>query len=214
MKQNSGFNPQKMGDMSQPENPFPIGKNQKVLGQIHNKAPQAGPPIMNRRPVTPVAPVVPIQSIQPEVVDDKKKHKVLFAAPLIIADRVTSSGNVYTRELCYKLIERFSLKPYIIVQELNPLERQLKHIPLSEPWDKKIMGVVKKAEMVADMLVISVECRLTRDGKKLAGMVQTLGINDLEFMPVGYGMPDNLNRIGLDYRLNYIAVEPRAKGKK
>lgn len=210
MRQNGGFDPRKMGSMQQPENPFPVGKNQRVLGPMQNR-PQQPAPIIN----IPTPQQSPAQ-MQFKPVEENKKEKLIFAAPLIIADRVTSNGNVYTKELCYKLIERFTLKPHIIIQELNPVERQLKNIPIAEPWDKKIMAVVKKGEMVGDMLVITAECRLTRDGKKLAGMVQTLGINELEFMPVGYGMPDNLNRIGLDYRLNYIAVEPKTltRGKR
>ena len=213
MRPNQGFDPRKLGEVPQPENPFPMGKNQKVLGPVQNKQMQPGPPMMNARPAPAPTPApVPIQQLVSS--SSQSKDKLVFTAPLIIADRMTTKGNVYPRELCQKLIERFTLKPHIEIQELNPVERQLKGIPLAEPWPKKTMAVIKSAHMYGDMLIISAECRLTRDGKKLAGMVKSLGIDALEFMPVGYGIPDNMNRIGLDYRLNYVAVEPKAKGKK
>ena len=73
------------------------------------------------------------------------------------------------------------------------------------------MASVKSAEMVGNNLIFEAECRLSRDGKKLSGMVQTLGIEEIEFVPVGYGVPDDKGIIGIDYQLIYIAVEPKPK---
>ena len=194
-----GFDPRKLMDIPNPESAFPINKGQRVLGAMN-------------MPSAP-RPAQVIQQPIPESIPKStpKSDKVIFSIALLVADVPTSNGNIYSKALCQKLIERFTFKPHIIIQELNPVERQLKGISLAEPWDKKTMAVVKTASMVGDNLVITAECRMTRDGKKLAGMLRTLGVNAIEFMPVGYGMPDNFNRIGLDYRLNYIAVTPKDK---
>ncbi len=197
----STFDPRKLMDIPNPESGFPINKGQRVLGSM-----TPSNAMRQQQPIQPIAPPPMESSFQ-----EKKPSKVLFSVALLVADKPTSNGNIYPRALCHKLIERFTFKPQIIIQELNPIERQLKKISLAEPWDKKIMAVVKSATMVEDNLVITAECRMTRDGKKLAGMLQTLGINAIEFMPVGYGIPDSQNRIGLDYRLNYIAVTPKEK---
>jgi len=197
----NGFDPRNLMDVVNPEPAFPLNKKHRMLGPVNNQVPQVQRNINHPAPVQNIAP--------PEINQVDKKSKVIFSAALLIAERPTTNGNVYSTALCQKLIERFTLKPHIVIQELNPVERQLKGIPLAEPWDKRVMAVVKSAAMVGDVLVITAECRLTRDGKKLSGMLKTLGLDTIEFMPVGYGIPDNLNRIGLDYRLNYIAVQPK-----
>lgn len=136
------------------------------------------------------------------------EEKVKFSAILLFADMPTQEGNIYTSSLCTKLAARLCQTPRIIIQEFNPVERRLKKVLLEEPWSKKIMADVIDAELIDNKLVFSAECRVNRDGKKLAGMIQSLGINSLEFVPVGYGVADASGMIGMDYRLNYIAVEP------
>lgn len=130
----------------------------------------------------------------------------IFSAPLLVADKATSDGTVYTRATLDKICERLNTKPNIIVQEMNPVERKLKNISLAEPWDKKIMAIVLSAQFVGDLLIFTAECKSGRDGKMLAGMVDKIGIDNLSFFPVGYGIPDK-NKIVESYALNYIAVE-------
>lgn len=140
-----------------------------------------------------------------------KKEKFHFKAILMVADAPTQDGRIYPRELCEKIVSRLNERPYIIIQELNLVERKLKQIRADVVWDKKIMASVKSAQMVGNNLVFEAECRLSRDGKKLSGMVQSLGLAEIEFVPVGYGVPDDMGIIGVDYQLIYIAVEPKSK---
>jgi len=139
------------------------------------------------------------------------KEKFKFKAILLVADAPTAFGRIYSRELCEKLVERLTKRPYIVVQEFNQVERKLKNVRVDEVWKQKIMASIKSAEMVGDNLVFEAECRLSRDGKKLSGMVQTLGIEDIQFVPVGRGIPDDKGVIGDNYEIIYVAVEPNDK---
>jgi len=139
--------------------------------------------------------------------EKKTKSKPCYTTTLLIADMPTERGRIYPQEVLERILERFTVKPEIIIQEMNLVERELKKIPVAEPWDKKIMATVKNAEIVDGRLQITFECRLNRDGKKLSGVIDSMGIEAVEFIPVGYGTADEQGIINLDYRLNYIAVE-------
>jgi hypothetical protein len=140
-----------------------------------------------------------------------KKEKFHFKSLLLLADTPTQDGRVYTRELCDKIVARLNERPYIVIQELNLVERKLKDVRPDVVWKQKVMASIKSAQMIGNQLIFEAECRLSRDGKKLSGMVQSLGLEELEFVPVGYGIPDDKGVIGVDYELIYIAVEPIAK---
>lgn len=141
----------------------------------------------------------------------EKKQKYRFSSVLLIADKVTAFNRVYNRELCEKIVERLNQRPYIVIQEMNLVERKLKKINEDVVWKEKVMATIRSATMLDNKLVFEAECRLSRDGKVLSGMVQSLGLAEIEFVPVGRGIPDSNGVIGLDYELIYVAVEPDGK---
>ena len=134
-----------------------------------------------------------------------------FSASLMVAGMPTINGNIYPMHVLNKLVERFTLNPKIIVQEMNPVERKMKNISLLEPWDKKTMAYVINATIVNSSLIINCECKTTREGKMLSGLIQTVGISGVDFFPVGYGVAGADGIISPDYRLSYVAVEPKRK---
>ena len=134
-----------------------------------------------------------------------------FSASLMVAGMPTIDGNIYPMHVLNKLVERFTLNPKIIVQEMNPVERKMKNISLSEPWDKKTMAYVINATIVNSSLIINCECKNSREGKVLAGLIQSNGINSVDFFPVGYGLVGADGVISPDYRLSYVAFEPKRK---
>ena len=140
-----------------------------------------------------------------------KEEGYKFSTVLMVAGMPTVDGNIYPMHVLNKLVERFTLQPRIIVQEMNPVERKMKNISLSEPWEKKAMGYVVGATIVNSALVINCECKTTREGKMLSGLIQTAGIAGVEFFPVGYGLAGADGIISPDYRLSYVAVEPKRK---
>ncbi len=139
---------------------------------------------------------------------EPKKEKFKFNAVLLLVDTPTQDGRIYSRELGEKIVERLNERPHIIIQELNLVERKLKDVRADVVWKQKVMASIKSAEIIENRLVFEAECRLSRDGKKLSGMVQNLGLHEIEFVPVGYGVPDENGLIAMDYELIYVAVEP------
>lgn len=138
-----------------------------------------------------------------------KTDVIEYSTVLMIAGMPTETGRIYPPDVVARLLERFTLKPEIIIQEMNPVERELKKIPLAEPWDKKIMATVKRAEVSGGKLIIYFTCKKNKDGRKLEGIIQSMGMNAIDFVPVGYGMADERGIVSPSYRLNYIAVELR-----
>lgn len=139
-----------------------------------------------------------------------KEKKLKFSTTLMLAGQPSiPNGEIYTHDILRRLVERVSVKPYIIVQEMNQVEREAKKIPLAEPWDKKIMATVLSAELVDGKFIIHCETRLNRDGRKLAGIITENGLDSIEFFPVGYGVPGPNGVLAPNYQLNYVAVEPK-----
>ena len=138
-----------------------------------------------------------------------KTEKFKFSGVLLVADKPTADGRFYPKAVIENILGRCVMKPALIVQEMNPVERQTKNISLAEPWDEKIMAIVLGAEMQGVNLVFHAECTNNRDGRKLKGIIQGIGMENIEFLPVGYGTVTDKNVINVDYKLNYIAVEPK-----
>lgn len=134
----------------------------------------------------------------------------IFTACLLVADKPTSDGRVYPLALVQSICDRLNTQPPIIVQEMNPVERKLKNISMAEPWDKKVMAIVMSAQIIKNVLCFTAECKTGRDGKMLAGMVEKIGLENIEFFPVGYGTTNSSNIVDY-YKINYIAVELKKK---
>lgn len=141
---------------------------------------------------------------------NQKEEKFEFSTVLMVAGMPTvPNGEIYTIDIMRRLVERFTVKPRLIVQEMNPVERRAKNISIAEAWNQKVMADIISGEIVGNKLVIHCQTRLNRDGRKLAGILQTNGMNSVEFFPVGYGMQDASGVIAPDYQLNYVAVESK-----
>ncbi len=139
-----------------------------------------------------------------------KEEKYVFSTVLMIAGMPTvPNGEIYTIDIMRRLVERFTVKPKLIVQEMNLVERKAKNISVAEAWNQKVMADILSGEIVDNKLVIHCQTRLNRDGRKLAGILQTNGHESVEFFPVGYGVMNEAGVIASDYQLNYVAVEPK-----
>jgi hypothetical protein len=138
-----------------------------------------------------------------------KEEPFKFSSVLLNADKPTSDGRFYPKVVIINILKRCTEKPELIIQEMNPVERGVKKIPLAEPWSERIMAHVTGAEMEGVNLVIHAECRNNRYGRMLRGIILSTGIENVEFFPVGYGTVTDKNVINPDYKLNYIAMEPK-----
>ena len=98
----------------------------------------------------------------------------------------------------------------VTVQEMNVPERERDGIPAYEPIKSRTMAIILGATVINGSLDVVCETRSTRDGKKLTGMLNTIGIELLEFVPVGFGktrINGKLNEV-YDYILKYVSVDP------
>jgi len=139
-----------------------------------------------------------------------KEQKLKFSTTLMLAGQPTvPNGEIYTHDILARLVERLTIKPYIIVQEMNQIEREAKNILLAEPWDKKVMANVVSGELTDGKFIIHCETRLNRDGRKLAGIITENGIDTIDFFPVGYGVPGPNGVLAPNYQLNYVAMEAK-----
>jgi len=140
---------------------------------------------------------------------NRPEGKLKFSAILFIADQPTINGHIYNKEIIGKLLERLNKRPYLIVQEMDEVERKAKKIPLAVPWDKKIMANVTGGEIRENFLIFHAQCRPNKNGRKLEGVIKNIGLENLEFFPVGYGTANENKVINQNYTLNYIAFEPK-----
>lgn len=140
-----------------------------------------------------------------------KKERFTFSVNLLSSNKPTVDGHIYTLEILERMREQISKSPQIIIQEMNEVERKVKKVPIQLPWMKQIMADGLKAEIIEGNLIVHALCRQNREGRKLEGIVKSIGMENLTFFPVGYGEVDKNNVIKPNYQLNYIAVEPKQK---
>lgn len=137
-----------------------------------------------------------------------KISKISYNIPgLFIANKPTESGNIYTSE-CLILIERQILTNKLTVQEMNSPEREKLRIPVYEPIQSRVMAIITSVSINGDSLDCVIETKSTREGKKLNGIIDTLGgLDKLNFIPVGLGYTNEKNEV-YNYILKYVTIEP------
>jgi len=129
----------------------------------------------------------------------------------LTAGEPTQSGNIYPEEVLLKMAIRFTQKPPIYIQEMNEVERKAKKIPMADVWEEKIMGMVTKGEIKNKDLIFHATCLSNKHGRKLQEIIKSVGIENLDFLPVGYGTVGDKKIINSNYKLNFVAVEPKGK---
>lgn len=123
-------------------------------------------------------------------------------------DKPTEGGNVYTFDTVMKLMEIInSSAERITIQEMNVPERLRDKIPPYQPIPSRTMAYLLSAELNGNSLDVTCETKPSRDGRKLVGIMSTVGIDNIHFIPVGYGYPD-ANGCVTNYTLKYVSIEP------
>lgn len=139
-------------------------------------------------------------------------NKITFEViGLIEANIPTESGNVYTMDCLQQVVTQINANPgKIILQEMHVDEREKKGIPMYEPMQSRTMAVVVGARINGESLDLVCDTKPTRDGKKLAGIIGSLGVGAITCIPVGFGdttKTGSTNEVR-NYLLKYVAVEP------
>jgi type III secretion system FlhB-like substrate exporter len=136
------------------------------------------------------------------------KPAFTFKINLLTKNAPTVNGHYYTDQVFQKIINKIQ-GGSIIVQEYAEVERNIKKIPMGEPIPRKIMADATSAEVVGNDLIITVECKNTKIGGKLAGIIENIGLDNLLFFPIGSGTLNQRSEIQMDYDLKFIAFEPK-----
>jgi len=135
-----------------------------------------------------------------------KKPLGTIDVELLIADQPTRNNRVYTKPLIEKLAADINTKP-ITIEEVSPLERKLKKVPVCYSWPEHAMATSTKAEVVDNRLMVSFDIKNNKYGTLLKKSIEA-GVG---FMPVGIGDEDE-NGVVTDYTVSYVAIDAGGNG--
>lgn len=134
----------------------------------------------------------------------KKSAPKTIRVELFDTTRPTKDGRIYTPELIEKIRKGIEEKP-VGIEEVSPVERRAKHIPVCYPWPEHDMAVSTGSEVVDGKLFVDFAVKNNRFGKLLNTTIES---GDVEYIPVGIGDADKDNVVS-EYTLQYIAIAPK-----
>ena len=134
-----------------------------------------------------------------EVIDCNKPTK----------DSSTGELHWYSPETVDNVVKQVKEGTRFIIQEFNPVERQLKKVPLAAVWEEQVMGHCIAAENVNGRLIMTFKCESNKHGKKLMNICESYGVQNLKFYPVCEGIIVDVNgKKTVDrFKLHYVAFE-------
>lgn len=122
-------------------------------------------------------------------------------------DSVYENGSkcVYPRSIGEKIILDIAGGKKFSIEEVSPVERNLKRIPPFQSWPEHAMAESVGARIDGDVLVMSFRIRKNKYGKLLSDAIATHGLDKLYFFPVGIG--EDKDGVVTKYELSYISFE-------
>lgn len=132
-----------------------------------------------------------------------------FSAEVIDTNRPTKDGNWYAVDTVDQIVDQVNRNQRFIIQEFNPIERQIKKVPLSAVWEEQVMGHCVDAQNVDGKLIMTFKCESNKFGKKLMNICESYGVKNLKIFPVGEGIPVDIGgkKTVTQYKLKYVAFE-------
>ena len=130
---------------------------------------------------------------------------------LFVANTPTASGNMYSGECVADILKQINSSVVkVTIQQMNSPERARNKIPAYEPIASQVMAKIVSAVVNDNSLDVVCEIKAGRNGKKLTGMLEGIGQDNLDFVPVGFGdvrKNGNISEV-FNYQLKYVSVEP------
>ena len=121
---------------------------------------------------------------------------------LLVADQPTRGGRVYPKELIDKLCADINSKP-VTIEEVSPLERRAKQIPVCYSWKEHAMAVSTGATVDDGKLSVEFDIKNNKFGSLLQKSIEA---GNVGYMPVGIGDTDDKGNV-TDYTISYIAID-------
>ena len=129
----------------------------------------------------------------------KKKPLAHITVELLTAGERTASGNVYSMEILEKLKAEILGKP-VTVEEVSPVERRAKKVPVCFSWPERAMAESTSADIVDNTLVVGFDIKDNRYGKLLKAVLDE---HPVKWKPVGVGDTDADGNV-TDYKISYV----------
>lgn len=136
----------------------------------------------------------------------KKELRTIDVAVFAI-DVKMDSGNIFSMELASRLMNEVNAGKRYTIEEVSPVERQLKKKLPYVSWPEHAMAESVAARIENDRLIMTFVIKPNRFGKLLETTLDTSLTHSIRFFPVGYGDTDENGVIKMDYALGYVAFE-------
>lgn len=139
-----------------------------------------------------------------------------FDAEVIDTTKPTIDGNSqkkdihwYTLDTVEKIIKKVKEGERFIIQEFNPIEREMKKVSLAAVWEEQVMGHCIDAKNVDGKLVMTFKCESNKHGKKLMNICESYGVKNLKIFPIATGnvVERDGRKVVEDFNLIYVAFE-------
>lgn len=120
---------------------------------------------------------------------------------LLVAGQPTTSGLVFPPEVIEKLAADIRETP-VTIEEVSPVERRAKGIPVCYSWPEHAMAVSTGAAVEDGILKVDFDVKNNKYGSLL---MKSIDAGNVSYMPVGIGDTDKDNVI-TSYKITYIAI--------
>lgn len=134
----------------------------------------------------------------------KKAQPKIVRVELFDSTHPTADGRVYPLELLERIRAAIAEKP-VGIEEVSPVERRVKHIPVCYPWPEHDMALSTSSEIVDGKLFADFAVKNNKFGRLLNATIEA---GDVEYIPVGIGDVDKDNVVS-EYTLQYVAISPK-----
>ncbi len=125
---------------------------------------------------------------------------------LLDSNQPTQNGRIYTSEICNLIMGQILLGS-ITVQQERFVEKEKRNIKPYESVPRWAMADVIDATLEDGKLFINIKPRTSKNGTMLTTLIDTYGIDKINFYPVGVGTLDSEKKIQKDYKLYFISFE-------
>lgn len=133
-----------------------------------------------------------------------KPQNNTFTVALMDSERDTADGRRYSADTLKHISESIRNGRVLTIEEMSPVERNLKKKSIAESWPEHAMAKSRNATYQDGELSIEFAITRNRFGKLLKSTMDTYG-DRVRFFPVGYGTVED--GVVKDYVLNYVSFE-------
>ena len=120
---------------------------------------------------------------------------------LLVAGQPTRSGHVYTPEAIEKLCADIKETP-VTIEEVSPLERRARKIPVCNSWPEHAMAVSTDASVDNGVLKVDLDIKNNKDGSLL---MKSIEAGEVVYKPVGVTTDEG--DVISNYKMNYVTID-------